>query len=317
MLSLRVEHGSGDAAELAFDSVVARRLWYAREQPGSVGVTRVLEQLPHRRLLDDLAGIHNGDPVGDPRDHSKVVADEQDARVDTVLQLDDQVQDGGLGGHIESGRRLVHYQQMWVAGQRHGDDNSLLLSAAELVRVAPADTVRVGKADALEQLHAPGPCGVGVDIQVPQQHLFDLRADPHRRVERGNGVLVHHSDAVAPQLHELRRRQRRDVDTLESHGPFDLGRPWQVAHHRECHGRLAAAGLANQSHHLAPRDFQGCIPDRAERAVWTVEGHCKVFDLHERSVLLKRLGHWLSVSGLRQVLRLANAVRKQVDTDHQ
>ena len=203
LLGLRVEHGPGNAAQLAFDAVVARWLRNAREQPGSVGVTRVLEEISYRRLFDDLAGIHDGDTVGDACDHSKVVADEQDARVDTVLQLDYQVQDGGLCGHVQAGRRLVHYQQVRVAGKRHGDNHSLLLTAAELVRVAPADSVGVGKSDTLEQLHASDAGGVRVKVQMLKQHLFDLWADPHRWVERSHGVLVDHRDAIAPQLHDL------------------------------------------------------------------------------------------------------------------
>ena len=73
-------------------------------------MTGVLEELPDRRLLDDFTGVHYRDTVGDTRDYAQVVTDEQDARINPVFQLDDQVQDGGLRGHVQAGRRLVHYQ---------------------------------------------------------------------------------------------------------------------------------------------------------------------------------------------------------------
>ena len=226
----------GYAAQLAFDPVVSRRLRNAREQPGSVRVTGVLEDLPDWSLLDDFTGVHDCDTVCDARYHAQVVTDEQDARVDAVFQLDDKVQYGGLCGHVQTCRRLVHYQQVRIAGQRHGDDHTLLLPAAELVGIASADTVGIGQADAIEQLNAPGEGVVGVKVQVLREHLFDLRTDPHRRVERGHRVLIDYRDAIAPKLHELRGRQGCDIHTLESHCAIHLRRARKVAHHREGNG---------------------------------------------------------------------------------
>ena len=95
---------------------------------------------------------------------------------------------------------------MRVAGERHGDDHALLLPAAELVGVAPANSVWIGKADVLEQFYASGAGGVRAKVQVLLEHLFDLWTDPHRRIERGDGVLIDHRDAIAPQSRELSGR---------------------------------------------------------------------------------------------------------------
>ena len=73
------------------DAVVSRRLWHAGQQSRSVGVARIVEQLVHRGLLDNFAGIHHGDAIGDPGNYAEVVADEEDARVDAVFELHDQV----------------------------------------------------------------------------------------------------------------------------------------------------------------------------------------------------------------------------------
>ena len=57
--------------------------------------------------LDDAAGVHDHDPVGDVGDHAEVVGDEQDRGAEPVAQVAQHVEDAGLHGDVERGGRLV------------------------------------------------------------------------------------------------------------------------------------------------------------------------------------------------------------------
>ena len=113
-------------------------------------MARILEEFSRRRLFHYLARVHHRHPVRDARYHAQIMAHEEDARIHPVFQLDYQVEYRRLGRHVQAGRRLVHDEQVRVAGERHGDDHALLHTAAQLVRVSPAYALRVGESDALE-----------------------------------------------------------------------------------------------------------------------------------------------------------------------
>ena len=82
--------------------------------------------VPHdEHLVDALGG------------HAHVVRDEQQPHAGLLAQRVQQVEDLGLDGHVERGRRLVGDQQVRLAGQRHGDEGALPHAAAELVRTGP------------------------------------------------------------------------------------------------------------------------------------------------------------------------------------
>ena len=52
-----------------------------------VGVQRIVEELPRRRHLHDLAGVHDGDAVGELDQQRQIVGDEQDREPELLLQL--------------------------------------------------------------------------------------------------------------------------------------------------------------------------------------------------------------------------------------
>ena len=62
--------------------------------------------------LDDLAGIHHGDPVRDARDDAEVVRDQDQRHAELALQLRQQVQDLRLDRDVERGGRLVGDDQL-------------------------------------------------------------------------------------------------------------------------------------------------------------------------------------------------------------
>ena len=92
-----------------------------------------VEELAHRRLLDDLARIHHRDPVAHLGHDAEVVRDEDQRHAGLALDVLEEVQVLGLDGHVEVRRRLVGDDHTRAAGQRDGADDALAHAAAHLV----------------------------------------------------------------------------------------------------------------------------------------------------------------------------------------
>ena len=96
---------------------------------------RIVEDALDRPGLDDPAGVHDGDLVGDLRDDAEVVGDQQHRGAGVSLQFAHQLEDLRLDGHVERRRRLVGDEQLGIVGKRHGDHHALPHAAGELVRI--------------------------------------------------------------------------------------------------------------------------------------------------------------------------------------
>ena len=103
-----------------------------------------------RSLLDNLAVLHDADPIGDLAHDAEVVGDEQHRHAGAPLNLLQQLQDLRLHRDVERGGRLVGDQQVRFVGERHGDHHPLPLPAGELVRIAAEPAFRIGNADLIE-----------------------------------------------------------------------------------------------------------------------------------------------------------------------
>ena len=62
---------------------------------------RVVEEIARLAQLDDLAGIHHGQPVGEVADQGHVVGDEEGGEADLALQLLDLQHQRALSDHVE------------------------------------------------------------------------------------------------------------------------------------------------------------------------------------------------------------------------
>ena len=71
------------------------------------GMLRVPRTPAGEAGLDDLAGVHHGDPVADVLDHGQVVGDEDQRQVQLVDEIGDEVEHLGAYGHVEGAHRLV------------------------------------------------------------------------------------------------------------------------------------------------------------------------------------------------------------------
>jgi hypothetical protein len=99
-------------------------------------MARVLADLVSDAGLHQATPVEDGDPVGDVPDHREVVADEEVAQMQLLLQVPQQVEDLCLNGEIQGADGLVADDQ---AGRQHegaGDRDALQLPAGELCGIA-------------------------------------------------------------------------------------------------------------------------------------------------------------------------------------
>ena len=96
---------------------------------------RVLVELPGGGHLDNLTAIHHQDPAAALGDHPEVVGDQDESHVPLLLEALDLLHHLGLHGDIQSGCGFVGNDHFRVAGQRHGNEDTLSLPAAQLMRV--------------------------------------------------------------------------------------------------------------------------------------------------------------------------------------
>ncbi|AOO82192.1 hypothetical protein BHK69_18665 [Bosea vaviloviae] len=153
-------------------------------------MVRAAQELSRLALLRDGATIHHRDPVGDMRDHPDIVRDEQIGQAELRPQIGEQVQHGGLNGHIERRDRLVADGESRPPRKATCNADALLLPARHLVRIARAIAARQPD-----------------QIQQPVDHR--ARCDPLGDPEQFERTL-------RPALGRLRVWQSSSADRLQS-----------------------------------------------------------------------------------------------------
>ena len=244
-------------------------------------------QFDGRGLLDDPAGVHHDHLVGVCPGQAEIVADEHEGHAEFGLELEHQLHDLRLGGHVQRGGRLVGDEQPGAAGQRDRDHHALPHPAGQLVRVLRAAAFRQRHVHQAEQVDGLlSGLGLG-DGAVGADGLGDLRADPHRRVQRPGRVLEHHRHVRAAMLTELIVGQADQLDALEARRTGDHRAGRQQPHQRAAADRLAGPGLAHDGQRLPGVDGVGHPVDRAHLGPATAPGKSdpEVLDVE------KRLGH--------------------------
>jgi hypothetical protein len=126
----------------------------------------------------------------------------------------DGVQHVALGGHVQSGGRLVEHDQRRAAGEGHRQPDALLLATGQLVRVAAQQVGRSVQVS-LPQHLAKAAIGVLDRAAVHPDRLFQLRPDPQPGVQCRGRILGHVSDLCAPHGPQLGAGQPEDVETVD------------------------------------------------------------------------------------------------------
>ena len=219
---------------------------------------RPLDHVGGAAHLDDAAGIHHGDAVGEPGDDGKIVCHPDHRGVALAAQPLRLEQDLALDGDVERRGGLVGHDQPGFVQQRDGDRHTLAHAARELVRIGAQPLVGRGDADLYQR--GAGTCErVGAaHFQMRLHRLDHLRVDPQDRIERHHRVLEDHRDLRAAnraQAVGLRGRQLF-VAQFDRAALDDAARRIDQPQDREAGDRLARARFAHQAQDLARRHVE-------------------------------------------------------------
>ena len=203
--------------------------------------------------------VHHRHPVGDVAHQGQVVGDEQVGEAPLGLQVEQQVDDLGLDGHVEGRHRLVAHHQPGIEHQRPGDADPLKLAARQLVGQAAG--LGGGEADPVEDVGGP-PLRLGTRRQaLDPEPLAHAVTDAPAGIERADRVLEDDLHPLPQGLH-LGPAGGQHVSALEGDR---AGGGLHEAQDAEADGRLAAAGLTHQSQRLARADPEADPVHRPQR----------------------------------------------------
>src|SRR5712691_11288274 len=268
LLGLAARHGFGTARmegtsrrqvrqirRLARDRIerlLAAELGHRAEQGPRVRMPGLVEQLPHRRLLDDLAGVHHGDPVAHLRDDAQVVRHEDQGHARLPLDVLEEIEVLRLDGDVEVRRGLVGDDDPRPSGQRDRPHDALAHAAAHLMRVVAHPPLGRGDADGVQELPHALAQRAAPQVLVEERGLRHLPPDREERVQRRHRVLEDHGDLSAPDPAQLALALARQILALEDDAPaHDAGGPRQEPDDREARRRLAAPRFTDEPQGLA------------------------------------------------------------------
>src|SRR5271170_390176 len=205
-------------------------------------------------VFDNLAGMHDDNPLGMGAGEFEIVGDQNSRHASRAGALQQQSQDRGLRRRIEACRRLVGDQQQWLASQGDGEHHALTHAAGKFERVG-VDAAR-GVRDAYgDQRLDNRRCKAG-SRQRPMgfESIPNLLADAAYRVERGSRILKHDADLSTSQLVPS---IRENVGSVERQAiGAEVGRRIEDSRNRMRGERFSRAALANQSDELSGGDIE-------------------------------------------------------------
>ena len=150
--------------------------------------------------FNDLAAVHNRDPVRNIGHHTQVMGDVNDGHVLLFLQAADQVQNLGLDGNVQGGGGFIADEDLGTAGYGDGDDHALAHAAGKLMRILTVAALRVRNADSFQN---PVDFFTGrFALQALMQlHAFlNLVADGFQGVQTGHRILGDHGNLLTADL---------------------------------------------------------------------------------------------------------------------
>ena len=170
------------------------------DQHARVRVARPAQHVLGRALLDHAAVLHHDNAMRDLGDDAEIVRDEQDAGVAAFAQFLDEFQNLRLRGDVERGGRLVRDQQRGIEHQGGRDHDALALPARQLMRIDVDHALRLWQVHGTHYVEYALAAFTLVEPGVNVEHLGDLVADLHDRIERGHRLLEDHADPGAADL---------------------------------------------------------------------------------------------------------------------
>ena len=220
----------------------------------------------------------------------QIVCDEHVGEVVLALEILEQVDHLCLHGYVESRYRLVADDELRVHRESARDADALPLSTREFVRIAIG--VLGSEANLLQESAHARVSRRTLGQLVNREPFTNDRADGHTRVE-GRDRILEDDLHIASQFAQLRRAHRAHIPALES----DLTGRWlDETENRSTGGGLSAAGFADYSESLAPRDVEGDIVHCLHGANLTRENSLSdrklLAEIAHREQLRTFIGNW-------------------------
>jgi len=190
--------------------------------------------------------------VGRALHHVHVVGHQHERQPAALLYVGDEVEQLGPQGAVQCGGRFIRQDDVGAVGQRHGDEDPLLLPSGKPMGVGGPRPSGFGKLYLTEEAQDLLLCFLSGNALVAPDHLGDLLTAAHGRVEAGHGLLEHHGDGSAP------RNGHQGLAIAGSPAairPVDAARGQAPSIRQESQGRHAAHGLAGPA-----------LPDQGEGA---------------------------------------------------
>ena len=289
----RVEAAAGDGCErvghLALDRgepvLFDIEPGYRAQKSDGVGMLRLGEKRHDGGALDDAAGVHHHNIVGELGDDTEIVGDEDDRGAGFLTQRAHEVEYLRLDGDVERGCGFIGDQEPRLASERHRNHHPLPHAAREPVRVFAEALLGRGNVNHPQHLDRQFVCRIAAHPPMTQNALDDLLADRQHRVERGHRLLKDHRDAIAAKLAQGRRRKLHKIDAVEQ----DLaagdspGRARHQAHDRQRRHTLATTGLADDAQRSSRIDRKADSVDRRELAALDLKERLERANLEQRA----------------------------------
>ena len=162
-------------------------------------------------------------------------------------------------------------QQLWAASDGNGNDDSLLHTAGELVRIPPQALFRLGQPDGAQEGDGRLLGVVTGHGEVVAERFGNLPTDSNDRIESRRRVLEDHGDLGAPQAAQLVDRCLRKVHVSRiGRGLADDSLRREQTHDRLRQDALAGTGFADDGKCAAALEVEGDAVDRSMTRPWPV-----------------------------------------------
>jgi hypothetical protein len=207
-----------------------------------------------RSHLDEIAGVHDGDAVGDLRDYGEIVRDEKHGQAEFGAEVGEQGKNLRLDGDIEGGGGFIGDEKLRAVDDGHGDHDALAHAPGKLVRVVAGTTGRASAIATSFMAATPAPRYArlwGTILLCASYGFGDLIPDAHHWIERGHRLLKDHGEARTADVVHVRRLGTleevfwRTFRTLSKTSPETCACGGKQAHEGEGSHGFAGAGFAD------------------------------------------------------------------------
>ena len=193
----------------------------------------MVEHITGRAVFHGTSGIHHQHLIADTGDHTQVMGDHNNRRVELILQLIEQRHDLRLHRHIQRRGRFIRNQQLRLAQQRHRNHNALAHPAGELMRIHIHPFAGFRHFHRVQHPDRFLKSIVRTQTFMQHQHFRQLFADFHVRIERGHRILEDHGNLFRPHFVQRFFFQIENFTPVEHRRAADHTIAGQQSHQRK------------------------------------------------------------------------------------